>query len=51
MYVKVVAIQAAMQFVIILKMAEFATGFFLKLQPPLVEKLDDFKKNKKGVDC
>ena len=31
MYVKVVAIQAAMQFVIILKMAEFATGFFLKL--------------------
>jgi uncharacterized membrane protein len=31
MYVKVVAIQAAMQFVIIFIMAEFATGFFLKL--------------------
>ena len=31
MYVKVVAIQAAMQFVIIFTMAEFATGFFLKL--------------------
>jgi uncharacterized membrane protein len=30
-YVKVVAIQAAMQFVIIFIMAEFATGFFLKL--------------------
>jgi hypothetical protein len=30
MYVKVVAIQAAMQFVIIFIMAEFATGFFLK---------------------
>jgi uncharacterized membrane protein len=29
MYVKVVAIQAAMQFVIIFIMAEFATGFFL----------------------
>ncbi len=31
MYVKVVAIQAAMQFVIIFIMAEFATGFFLRL--------------------
>lgn len=31
MYFKVVAIQAAMQFVIIFIMAEFATGFFLKL--------------------
>ena len=31
MYVKVVAIQAAMQFVTIFIMAEFATGFFLKL--------------------
>ena len=31
MYVKVVAIQAAMQFVIIFIMAEFATRFFLKL--------------------
>jgi hypothetical protein len=31
MYVKVVAIQAAMQFVIIFIMAEFAIGFFLKL--------------------
>ena len=31
MYVKVVAIQAAMQFVIIFIMAEFATGFFLKV--------------------
>ena len=31
MYVKVVAIQAAMQFVIIFIMAEFATGFFLNL--------------------
>jgi uncharacterized membrane protein len=31
MYVKVVAIQAAMQFAIIFIMAEFATGFFLKL--------------------
>jgi uncharacterized membrane protein len=31
MYVKVVAIQAAMQFIIIFIMAEFATGFFLKL--------------------
>ena len=31
MYVKVVAIQAALQFVIIFIMAEFATGFFLKL--------------------
>jgi hypothetical protein len=31
MYVKVVAIQAAMQFVIIFIMAVFATGFFLKL--------------------
>ena len=31
MYVKVVAIQAAMQFVIIFIMAEFATGLFLKL--------------------
>ena len=31
MYVKVVAIQAAMQFVIIFIMAEFATEFFLKL--------------------
>ena len=31
MYVKVVAIQAAMQFVIIFIMTEFATGFFLKL--------------------
>ena len=31
MYVKVVAIQAAMQFVIIFIMAEFAKGFFLKL--------------------
>ena len=31
MYVKVVAIQEAMQFVIIFIMAEFATGFFLKL--------------------
>ena len=31
MYVKVVAIQAAMQFVIIFIMAEFATGFFLKI--------------------
>ena len=31
MYVKVVAIQAAMQFVIIFIMAEFTTGFFLKL--------------------
>ena len=31
MYVKVVAAQAAMQFVIIFIMAEFATGFFLKL--------------------
>jgi hypothetical protein len=31
MYVKVVAIQAAMQFVIIFIMAEFATGFILKL--------------------
>jgi hypothetical protein len=30
MYVKVVAIQAAMQFVIIFIMAEFATGLFLK---------------------
>jgi hypothetical protein len=30
MYVKVVAIQAAMQFVIIFILAEFATGFFLK---------------------
>jgi hypothetical protein len=30
-YVKVVAIQAAMQFVIIFIMAEFATGFFLRL--------------------
>jgi len=30
MYVKVVAIQAAMQFIIIFIMAEFATGFFLK---------------------
>jgi hypothetical protein len=30
MYVKVVAIQAAMQFVIIFIMAEFATGFFLR---------------------
>jgi uncharacterized membrane protein len=30
-YVKVVAIQAAMQFVIIFIMAEFATGFFLNL--------------------
>src|SRR5918996_23591 len=30
MYVKVVAIQAAMQFVIIFIMAEFATGYFLK---------------------
>jgi hypothetical protein len=29
MYVKVVAIQAAMQFIIIFIMAEFATGFFL----------------------
>jgi hypothetical protein len=29
-YVKVVAIQAAMQFVIIFIMAEFATGFYLK---------------------
>lgn len=31
MYVKVVAIQAALQFVIIFIMAEFATGFFLNL--------------------
>jgi hypothetical protein len=31
MYVKVVAVQAAMQFVIIFIMAEFATGFFLRL--------------------
>jgi uncharacterized membrane protein len=31
MYVKVVAIQAAIQFIIIFIMAEFATGFFLKL--------------------
>src|SRR5215216_4626330 len=31
MYVKVVAIQAALQFIIIFIMAEFATGFFLKL--------------------
>jgi uncharacterized membrane protein len=31
MYVKVVAIQAATQFVIIFIMAEFATGFFLNL--------------------
>jgi hypothetical protein len=31
MYVKVAAIQAAMQFVIIFITAEFATGFFLKL--------------------
>ena len=31
MYVKVVAIQAVMQFVIIFIMVEFATGFFLKL--------------------
>lgn len=31
MYVKVVAIQAIMQFVIIFIMAEFATGFFLRL--------------------
>jgi hypothetical protein len=31
MYVKVVAVQAAMQFVIIFIMAEFATGFFLNL--------------------
>ncbi|MDQ3838108.1 MAG: hypothetical protein M3297_02450 [Thermoproteota archaeon] len=31
MYVKIAAIQAAMQFVIIFIMAEFATGFFLKL--------------------
>jgi hypothetical protein len=31
-YVKVVAIQTAMQFVIIFIMAEFATGFFLNLQ-------------------
>jgi hypothetical protein len=31
MYVKVVAIQAAMQFVIIFIMAEFATGIFLRL--------------------
>ena len=31
MYVKVIAIQAAMQFVIIFIMAEFATGFFLKI--------------------
>jgi hypothetical protein len=31
MYVKVVAIQAAMQFVIIFVMAEFATGFFLRV--------------------
>ena len=31
MYVKVVAIQAAMQFIIIFIMAEFATGFLLKL--------------------
>jgi hypothetical protein len=31
MYVKVVGIQAALQFVIIFIMAEFATGFFLKL--------------------
>jgi hypothetical protein len=30
-YVKVVAVQAAMQFVIIFIIAEFATGFFLKL--------------------
>ncbi len=30
MYVKVVAIQAVMQFVIIFIMAEFATGFFMK---------------------
>jgi hypothetical protein len=30
MYVKVVAIQATMQFIIIFIMAEFATGFFLK---------------------
>ena len=30
-YVKVVAIQAAMQFVIIFIMAEFATGFFLNV--------------------
>jgi hypothetical protein len=29
MYVKVIAIQAAMQFIIIFIMAEFATGFFL----------------------
>jgi hypothetical protein len=31
MYVKVVAVQVAMQFVIIFIMAEFATGFFLNL--------------------
>jgi uncharacterized membrane protein len=31
MYVKVVAIQAVMQFVIIFIMAEFATGFFMKI--------------------
>ena len=31
MYVKVVAIQAAMQFIIIFIMAGFATGLFLKL--------------------
>jgi hypothetical protein len=31
MYVKVVAVQGAMQFVIIFIMAEFATGFFLNL--------------------
>jgi uncharacterized membrane protein len=31
MYVKVVAVQAVMQFVIIFIMAEFATGFFLNL--------------------
>jgi hypothetical protein len=31
MYVKVVAVQAAMQFVIIFIMAEFATGVFLNL--------------------
>jgi hypothetical protein len=30
-YVKVVAIQTAMQFVIIFIMAEFATGFFLRV--------------------
>jgi hypothetical protein len=31
MYVKVVAIQAVMQFAIIFIMAEFATGFFMKI--------------------